>query len=160
MYYIFEFRCSCKEGPIAWITFVRFRKAHALSLLLSSAVLSNVHFISATMNLSAIAAPMVNQSDLPFRLLVRRYKTSLVYTQMLQPSLLLDDRDYLDFHLRGLETERQLGLDDTVVQLCGNDPQMLVNAGRKVQSLCTCIGASILFFRPICHIEQVLTVQI
>jgi len=112
------------------------------------------------MNLSAIAAPMVNQSDLPFRLLVRRYKTSLVYTQMLQPSLLLDDRDYLDFYLRGLETERQLGLDDTVVQLCGNDPQMVVNAGRKVQSLCTSIGASILFFRLICHIEWIFTVQI
>ena len=90
-----------------------------------------------TKSLSAIAAPMVNQSDLPFRILVRRYRTSLVYTQMLLPEKLLDDPDYLDFHLRELG-----GPEDrpVVVQLCGNDPETVVRAARKVQTRCDAIG--------------------
>ncbi|KAH9888527.1 FMN-linked oxidoreductase [Cubamyces lactineus] len=80
-------------------------------------------------DLSTIAAPMVNQSDLPFRLLVRRYNTSLVYTQMLHPDRLLEDQEYLEFHRRGLRD----GLDaPVVVQLCGNDPELVVKAARQV----------------------------
>ncbi|KAH9932977.1 uncharacterized protein B0H18DRAFT_952126 [Fomitopsis serialis] len=90
--------------------------------------------------LSNIAAPMVNQSDLPFRLLVRRYKTSLVYTQMLLPEKILNDRDYLDFHLRGLgEPEDQ----PVVVQLCGNDPEMVMQAARKLQTRCDAIDLNL-----------------
>jgi tRNA-dihydrouridine synthase len=33
-------------------------------------------------HLALIAAPMVNQSDLPFRILVRKYGASLAYTQV------------------------------------------------------------------------------
>ena len=92
-----------------------------------------------TRSLSTIAAPMVNQSDLPFRILVRRYKTSLVYTQMLLPEKLLSDPDYLDFHLLELG-----GPEDrpVVVQLCGNDPETIVRAARKVQAHCDAIGVS------------------
>lgn len=32
-------------------------------------------------HLALIAAPMVNQSDLPFRILVRKYGASLAFTQ-------------------------------------------------------------------------------
>ncbi|EPT02141.1 hypothetical protein FOMPIDRAFT_1119016 [Fomitopsis schrenkii] len=90
-----------------------------------------------TGSLRTIAAPMVNQSDLPFRLLVRRYNTSLAYTQMLLPEKLLNDPDYLGFHLRELG-----GPEDrpVVVQLCGDDPETVVRAARKVQSHCDAIG--------------------
>ncbi|CDO72687.1 hypothetical protein BN946_scf184985.g107 [Trametes cinnabarina] len=72
---------------------------------------------------------MVNQSDLPFRILVRRYNTSLVYTQMLLPERLLNDREYLEFHRKGLRD----GPDaPVVVQLCGNDPETVVRAARQV----------------------------
>ncbi|OSC97054.1 FMN-linked oxidoreductase [Trametes coccinea BRFM310] len=72
---------------------------------------------------------MVNQSDLPFRILVRRYNASLVYTQMLLPERLLNDQEYLEFHRRGLRD----GPDaPVVVQLCGNDPEMVVKAARQV----------------------------
>ncbi|KAI0666965.1 FMN-linked oxidoreductase [Trametes maxima] len=80
-------------------------------------------------DLSTIAAPMVNQSDLPFRILVRRHKTSLVYTQMLLPERLLNDQEYLEFHTRGL---RDYPDTPVVVQLCGNDPETVVKAARKV----------------------------
>ncbi|KAI0644800.1 FMN-linked oxidoreductase [Trametes meyenii] len=80
-------------------------------------------------DLSTVAAPMVNQSDLPFRILVRRYKTSLVYTQMLLPERLLNDQEYLEFHTKGL---RDYSDTPVVVQLCGNDPETVVKAARKV----------------------------
>ncbi|OSX61163.1 hypothetical protein POSPLADRAFT_1146236 [Postia placenta MAD-698-R-SB12] len=87
-------------------------------------------------NKSYIAAPMVNQSDLPFRRLVRRYNATLVYTQMLLSDRLLNDHDYLQFHLRGLGEPNDRPV---VVQLCGNDPELVVRAGKQVQSHCDAI---------------------
>ena len=91
------------------------------------------------LDLSRIAAPMVNQSDLTFRILVRRYNASLVYTQMLLPERLLNDQDYLEFHLRGLHEEYDRPV---VVQLCGNDPDVVVRAARTVVDRADAIGAS------------------
>jgi tRNA-dihydrouridine synthase 1 len=88
--------------------------------------------------LEYIAAPMVNQSDLPFRILVRRYGATLVYTQMLVPQRLLEDRDYLQFHRRQLGDAHDLPV---VVQLCGNDPEVLVQGARTVVDRCNGIGA-------------------
>jgi len=94
-------------------------------------------------DLTYIAAPMVKQSDAPFRLLTRRYGTTLTYTQMLDSHKLLEDRDYLEFHERDLTLERCAwsGMDKpVVVQLCGNDPETIVQAGKKIQGLCDGIG--------------------
>jgi len=91
-------------------------------------------------HLALIVAPMVNQSDLPFRILVRKYGASLAYTQMLMPDRLLNDQDYLEHHIRDLS----LGADDltrpVVVQLCGNDVEAIVQAGRKLQAYCDGVG--------------------
>ncbi|KAF8137446.1 FMN-linked oxidoreductase [Boletus edulis] len=90
-------------------------------------------------DLTYIAAPMVNQSDAPFRLLTRRYGATLTYTQMLDSHRLLNDLDYFHFHLRDLQSTH-LDWDaytrPVVVQLCGNDPQVVVSAARRVQSYC------------------------
>lgn len=94
-------------------------------------------------SLALIAAPMVNQSDLPFRLLTRRHGATLAYTQMLSPHLLLNDKDYLEFHLRDIRAEfdGNTGLErPVVVQLHGNDPETLVKAARVVQTSCDAIG--------------------
>ncbi|KAJ7104450.1 t-diRNAhydrouridine synthase [Mycena belliarum] len=79
---------------------------------------------------------MVNQSDLPFRTLVERYGTTLVYTQMLKSDALLNDQDYLEFHLRDLTINPACPERPVVVQLCGNEPQTVVQAGRKIQNYC------------------------
>ena len=92
------------------------------------------------MDLSRIAAPMVNQSDLPFRILVRRYNATVVYTQMLLPDRLLCDQHYLEFHRRGLHDEKDAPVD---VQLCGNDPDTVVKAARAVVDKADAIGASL-----------------
>ncbi|KAJ7255873.1 FMN-linked oxidoreductase [Mycena haematopus] len=86
--------------------------------------------------LSRIAAPMVGQSDLPFRTLVQRYGATLAYTQMLKPNLILNDQEYLEFHLRDLTMNPSSSELPVVVQLCGNDPDTVVQAGRKFQTYC------------------------
>jgi tRNA-dihydrouridine synthase len=84
-----------------------------------------------------IAAPMVNQSDLPFRTLVQNHGATLAYTQMLQPSRLESDPDYLAFHRRDLS----LSPRPVVVQLYGNDPDGILRGARKIVDLCDGIGA-------------------
>ncbi|KAK0496023.1 FMN-linked oxidoreductase [Armillaria luteobubalina] len=87
-----------------------------------------------TLDLSYITAPMVNQSDLPFRTLSHNYGATLTYTQMLQPDKLINDKDYLEFHLRDLSRRPQE--HRVVVQLCGNDPDVTVEGARKIQNHC------------------------
>ncbi|KAN0084258.1 tRNA-dihydrouridine synthase [Tylopilus felleus] len=90
-------------------------------------------------DLTFISAPMVNQSDAPFRLLTRRYGATLTYTQMLDSHRLLNDPDYLHFHLRDLQATHpdwDTCTRPVVAQLCGNDPQVVVSAARHVQSYC------------------------
>jgi len=108
-------------------------------------------FLTMPDSLSLISAPMVNQSDLPFRLLTRKHGATLTYTQMLDPYKLLNDREYLEFHLRDLQFCRNghedgfgFGGRPVVVQLCGNDPEIVVAAGRKVEGLCDAIGMYLL----------------
>ena len=93
-------------------------------------------------NLALVAAPMVNQSDLPFRILARKYGATMSYTQMLMPEKLLNDREYLEFHLRSLTAASDDPFNaPVVVQLCGNEPDLIVQAGRKLQNYCTAVGA-------------------
>ncbi len=92
----------------------------------------------AALDLSYIAAPMVNQSDLPFRTLSHKYGATLTYTQMLQPEKLINDKDYLEFHLRDLS--RRPKEHQVVVQLCGNDPVVTVEGARKIQDHCDGVG--------------------
>ncbi|KAH7886896.1 FMN-linked oxidoreductase [Phlebopus sp. FC_14] len=97
-------------------------------------------------DLTHIAAPMVNQSDAPFRLLTRRYGATLAYTQMLDPNKLLHDRDYLDFYLRDLECLHSDWMGHSrpvVVQLCGNDPDVVVKAAKKLQAHCDAIDLNL-----------------
>ncbi|KAG1767964.1 FMN-linked oxidoreductase [Suillus occidentalis] len=100
----------------------------------------------AAQHLTYIAAPMIKQSDAPFRLLTQRHGATLAYTQMLDPHKLLGDRDYLEFHLRDLTAGRdacsEMG-EPVVVQLCGNDPEIIVQAGKKIQGLCSGIDLNL-----------------
>ncbi|KAI0040183.1 FMN-linked oxidoreductase [Auriscalpium vulgare] len=81
------------------------------------------------------SAPMVKQSDTPFRALVHAHGATLSYTQMLRPSLLLSDPDYIAFNRRALALGRQTA-GPVVVQLCGNDAETLVRGARTVVDLC------------------------
>ncbi len=95
------------------------------------------------MNTRFVVAPMVNQSDLPFRLLTRKHGATMAYTQMLLPEKLLNEQEYLEYHIRDLTVASADPLNaPVVVQLCGNDPEIIVQAGKKLQNYCTAIGAA------------------
>ena len=92
-------------------------------------------------SLRYITAPMVGQSDLPFRVLCRRHGATLAYTQMLMPDKLLNEQEYLEYHLKDLKTSTDLALEQpVVVQLCGNNAESIVKAGRMLQNHCQGIG--------------------
>ena len=70
---------------------------------------------------------MVGGSELPFRLLSRRYGAQLCYTPMLYSSRFVESEAYRREQLRA----HPYGADaPLVVHFCGNDPDVLVAAGR------------------------------
>lgn len=98
---------------------------------------------------------MINQSDLAFRILTRRYGATLTYTQMLHPDKLVYDQDYLEHHILNMDPpetpdligstvghgDLQLG-KPVVAQVCGNDVQKIVEACKKIVGHCDAIGSS------------------
>ena len=102
-----------------------------------------------------VTAPMINQSDLAFRVLTRRYGATLTYTQMLHPDSLMYNQDYLDYHILNMDppgmpdmTGPHAGHRDprlgkpVVAQVCGNDVQTIVEACKKIVGHCDAIGPS------------------
>jgi len=81
-----------------------------------------------------IAAPMVKQSDLPFRLQTRMHGATLTYTQMYMANRLVNDEIYRERHLTDLRRGATLELGRPVVaQLGGNDPDVVCAAARILQ---------------------------
>jgi tRNA-dihydrouridine synthase 1 len=95
--------------------------------------------MTANLDLNYIAAPMVNQSDTPFRALVHNHGATLTYTEMLRPARLLSDPDYLAFHRRSLELGRP-STGPVIVQVCGNDQDVILRGAKTVVDLCDGIG--------------------
>jgi tRNA-dihydrouridine synthase 1 len=76
-----------------------------------------------------VVAPMVDQSELPFRLLCRRYGANLCYTPMIHARLAVTSKRYRDeFMGTWLQQDRPL-----IAQLCGSDPHHMLAAARMVE---------------------------
>lgn len=80
-----------------------------------------------------VVAPMVDQSDLPFRLLARNYGTNLCFTPMIHAKMFHQKEKYRQkfwSYLRGTpEEDRPL-----IVQLCGSDMEHLLFTIRNILS--------------------------
>jgi tRNA-dihydrouridine synthase len=72
---------------------------------------------------------MVDASELPFRMLVRRYGAELCYTPMLHAGQMLKSPTYLDSFFTTCAGDRPL-----IAQFCGNDPATVLQAARLVES--------------------------
>ncbi|EPS63093.1 hypothetical protein M569_11689, partial [Genlisea aurea] len=78
-----------------------------------------------------IVAPMVDNSELPFRLLCRKYGAQAAYTPMLHSRIFSENEKYRSQEFTTCQEDRPL-----FVQFCANDPNVLLNAARIVEPHC------------------------
>ena len=77
---------------------------------------------------SHVVAPLVNQSELPFRLLCRHFGAQLTYTPMLHSVLFSSSPQYRATHFHTSPLDRPL-----IAQFCGDDPLTLLQAARHIE---------------------------
>ncbi|KAI7729082.1 hypothetical protein M8C21_018406 [Ambrosia artemisiifolia] len=78
-----------------------------------------------------IVAPMVDNSELPFRLLCRKYGAEGAYTPMLHSRIFTENEKYRSTEFTTCKEDRPL-----FVQFCANDPDTLLEAARRVEPYC------------------------
>ncbi|XP_061339998.1 uncharacterized protein LOC133286582 [Gastrolobium bilobum] len=78
-----------------------------------------------------IVAPMVDNSELPFRMLCRKYGAEAAYTPMLHSRIFTETEKYREEEFTTCKEDRPL-----FVQFCANNPDVLLEAARKVEPYC------------------------
>uniref|UniRef100_A0A7N0TA57 tRNA-dihydrouridine synthase n=1 Tax=Kalanchoe fedtschenkoi TaxID=63787 RepID=A0A7N0TA57_KALFE len=78
-----------------------------------------------------IVAPMVDSSELPFRMLCRKYGATAAYTPMLLARIFNENEKYRSQEFTTCKEDRPL-----FVQFCANDPDILLEAAKKVEPYC------------------------
>ena len=84
-----------------------------------------------------ILAPMVDQSELPYRILCRRHGCDLAYSPMFSSRQFVESalyREQIFGPLDGLGDDRPL-----CIQFAGNDPQILLEAAKYVHHRCDAV---------------------
>lgn len=85
-----------------------------------------------------ILAPMVGASELPFRLLCRRYGATIAYTPMMSSELFASDASYRARELEQTHLDRPL-----VAHFSANNPQTLLAAALIAQDTCDAIDINL-----------------
>lgn len=88
-----------------------------------------------TKSIKYILAPMVNASELAFRLLCRRYGATLAYTPMINSEKFAVDAEYRKVEFQTTPEDRPL-----VAHFSANNPEFFLQAVRHVESQCDAIG--------------------
>ncbi|KAG0038951.1 tRNA-dihydrouridine(16/17) synthase [NAD(P)(+)]-like protein [Podila clonocystis] len=93
-----------------------------------------------------IVAPMVDQSELAWRILSRRYNSELCYTPMFNAKLFAKEEKYREEHWAGLNQGLGGGGPNDrplVTQFCANDPEYLLQAALMVAPYCDAVDINL-----------------
>ncbi|KAF9134447.1 hypothetical protein BGW39_007062 [Mortierella sp. 14UC] len=93
-----------------------------------------------------VVAPMVDQSELAWRILSRRYNADLCYTPMFNAKLFAKEEKYRDEHWTGLKNGLGGGGPNDrplIVQFCANDPEYLLQAALMVAPYCDAVDINL-----------------
>ncbi|KAH7045665.1 dihydrouridine synthase-domain-containing protein, partial [Linnemannia elongata] len=93
-----------------------------------------------------VIAPMVDQSELAWRVLSRRYGADLCYTPMFNAKLFAKEIKYRDEHWAGLKDGLGGGGPNDrplIVQFCANDPDYLLQSALLVAPYCDAVDINL-----------------
>jgi tRNA-dihydrouridine synthase 1 len=85
-----------------------------------------------------VVAPMVDQSELPFRMLCRKYGATLAYTPMFHAHNFATSAEYRRREFSTCAADRPL-----FVQFCGHDADTVLSAARHVEAHCDAVDLNL-----------------